>query len=218
MCLETFSFSSLFGQQAKFLDFLAKVSWQGCRICSLSVHRNPLSNSLPPGEVSCVFLVWKNSNLLFWVSQRGRHKCLLRDHKNFLRQYIFILNICFVFSGPWEKKKSACRWKFPGEFVKTALPVSVKTLWRETLFWDEMLFFQSFFDFKKESCRLLARTFQLSWENCFFLCLFIFFGWNIRNVVLTFQSISHLSKNFSDYWQKQFCRIVKTSYYEATRT
>ena len=38
---------------------------QSCRTCSLSVHRNPLKNSLLVGEVSCVFFVWKKSGLLF---------------------------------------------------------------------------------------------------------------------------------------------------------
>ena len=70
-----------------------------------------------------------------------------------------------------EQKKSACRWKFPGEVVKTALPVSVKTFWRDTLFEDEVLVLQSFFDIEQRSCRLLAKAFQLSWKNWFFECL-----------------------------------------------
>ena len=73
-----------------------------------------------------------------------------------------------------SKKKSACRWKSPGEVVKTALPVSVKTFWGETLFEDQILVFQSFFDIEQRSCRLLANAFQLSWKNRFFECLLKF--------------------------------------------
>ena len=71
-------------------------------------------------------------------------------------------------------KKSASRWKFPGEVLKTALPVSVKIFLGEPLFWDEILYFQSFFDIEQKKCHLLAKAFRLSWKKCFFECLLNF--------------------------------------------
>ena len=41
---------------------------------------------------------------------------------------------------------------------------------------------------------------------------------NLEIKVLIFQSILHLNKIFSDFWQKHFCTMVKTSFYEATGT
>ena len=87
-----------------------------------------------------------------------------------MKRKFFILIICFVVSGHWAKKKSAARWKFPGEVVKTALPVSAKTFWSETHFEDEILVSQSFFDIEQISCRFLAKAFQLSWKNWIFEC------------------------------------------------
>ena len=165
-------FFHIFRTSSKSFGLPAKVAWQGCRICGLSVYRNPLSNSLLVGEVSCVFFVWKSSSFLFYFSQRGRQKCLLCVRKTFVRQH-FWRDLSRPLLTLSEKFPAFC-WKFPGEVLKTALPVSVNTFWRNH-FWDEIVFFQSFFGIEQKNCRPLASAFQLSWKNGFLKSLWNFF-------------------------------------------
>ena len=64
-CLETFSFFHFFRTSMKSFSLLVKVFRPGCGICSLSVHRKPLVNSLSSEEVLCVFLCGRNPAFCF---------------------------------------------------------------------------------------------------------------------------------------------------------
>ena len=101
-----------------------------------------------------------------------------------------------------SEKKSASRWKFPGEVVKTALPVSVKIFSGEPLFWDEILFFQSLFDIEQKKCHLLANVFRLSWKKCFFECLLEFLG--------KFLKLKFWFSNQCRSWARFFRILTKT--------
>ena len=128
-----------------------KIFWQGCRNCSLSVHRNPVSNiSFSSGEVSFVYFEWKNFSLLFYVSQRGRQKCLLPVRKNFLRQNIFILNICFVFSGHWAEKNPPVVESFPAKLSKLLSLCPWKHYGVKHFFETKCSFFSHFLTLRKK--------------------------------------------------------------------
>ena len=108
-----------------------------------------------------------------------------------------------------SEKKSASLWKFPGEVVKTALPVSVKIFLGEPLFGDEILFFQSFFDIEQISCRLLAKAFQLSWKNWIFECRLKFLRKMLKLKFWFSNQFRSWARFFSDFDKNTFARWPK---------
>ena len=162
----------------------------------------------------CVFFCVEEIQPFVLSFSTGSSKMLATCPWNLFEAKLFYIKYLFRSVRTLSEKKSASRWKFPGEVVKTAIPVSVKIFLGEPLFWDEILFFQSFFDIEQKKCYLLAYVFRLSWKNCFFECLLNFLGkflklkFSFSNQFCTWARIFRIfDKNVFAGWSKlQFTR------------
>ena len=131
-----------FGPRAKNSRPSGKTFQQGCRNSIIRVHRNILRSNVFSSFFYPSWTMSKQFSPFLDFFRPVCQSCILRVHRYKLSWILFFRrNWLFSTFSDFDQNNLACWQKFFGSFIKTAIYVSIGTLWGEILlFWNIRIF------------------------------------------------------------------------------